>query len=134
SDFRGKDWSAPKKDEDKAPAAKDAKAEKKAGAAEAEAAGQEGAALNQALRAMVDNQKDMKLFLFDTAHPERAQREALPLAHDNIGITDLRAGTRLVGRAMPVSFTATIENFSGREADVQLAIFDDLTGLEMLEV
>src|SRR5262249_27961224 len=88
SDFRGKDWSAPRKDDDKAPPAKEAKAEKKPAALEAEAAGQEGAALLQALRAMVDNQKDMKLFLFDTAHPERAQREALPLAHDNIGLTD----------------------------------------------
>ena len=96
SDFRQKDWS-----------------------------GQEGDALYKNLQSMVDSQKDMKLFLFDTAHPDRAQGQALPLAHDNIGITDLRAGTRVAGRAMPVNFTATITNFSGREADVQLRIFDD---------
>lgn len=96
SDFRQKDWS-----------------------------GQEGDALYKNLQAMVDSQKDMKLFLFDTAHPDRAQGQALPLAHDNIGITDFRAGTRVAGRAMPVNFTAAITNFSGREADVQLRIYDD---------
>jgi len=134
SDFRDKDWYAAKDDKEKESIGKSAKSATKAGPSESDKVGQEGDALYKALRTMVDNQKDMKLFLFDTAHPERAPGQALPLAHDNIGITDLRAGTRLAGRAMPVSFTATIENFSGREADVQVAIFDDLTGREMLEV
>jgi hypothetical protein len=132
SDFRGKDWSAPRKDDDNAAPAKDAKTSKKEAAPEAEA-GQEGAALIQALRAMVDNQKDMKLFLFDTAHPERAQREALPLAHDNIGLTDFRASTRVAGRAMPVSFSATVTNFSSREIPVHVKLFDDDADKELFD-
>ena len=96
--------------------------------------GQEGDALYKNLQSMVDSQKDMKLFLFDTAHPDRAQGQALPLAHDNIGITELRAGTRVAGRAMPVNFTATITNYSGREADVQLRIYDDAVEQELPQV
>lgn len=96
--------------------------------------GQEGDALYKNLQSMVDSQKDMKLFLFDTAHPDRAQGQALPLSHDNIGITELRAGTRVAGRAMPVNFTATISNYSGREADVQLRIFDDANDQELPQV
>ena len=102
--------------------------------AEGEKFGQEGESLYAALRTMVDNQKDMKLFLFDTAHPDRAAGQTLPLAHDNVGIRELRAGTRLAGRAMPVSFTATVANYSAREADVTLVIFDDATEKEKFEV
>ncbi|MCI0681280.1 MAG: BatA domain-containing protein [Gemmataceae bacterium] len=105
SDFRQKDWS-----------------------------GQEGDALYKNLQSMVDSQKDMKLFLFDTAHPDRSHGQSLPLAHDNIGITELRAGTRVAGRAMPVHFTATITNYSGRDADVQLRIYDDATEQELPQV
>ncbi len=96
--------------------------------------GQEGEALYEAFDAMVKDQKDMKLYLFDTAHPDRAAGQAIPLNHDNIGISELRAGTRVAGRAMPVSFTATVTNYSGREMDVQLVIFDDASGQEKLEV
>lgn len=71
----------------------------------------------------------------DVAHPFRIDGQGgVPLSHDNIGIVDLRAGTRIAGKDMPVSFTITVANYSAREADVNVAIFDDSTGQEMLQV
>src|SRR5207237_10342402 len=49
-------------------------------------------------------------------------------------LVDLRAGTRVVGKGMPVIFTATVANYSAREARVNIAVFDDRTGQEMLQV
>jgi hypothetical protein len=105
SDFRSKDWTGP-----------------------------DGEALFTALRALADTSKELKIFHYDVAHPDRTAGQTMPLAHDNIGITELRAGTRVAGRAMPVSFSAVIMNYSGREADVQVRIHDDVTGQEMPEV
>jgi hypothetical protein len=74
--------------------------------------------------------------LIDTAHPYRIVPGpgGVPLSHDNIGIVDLKAGTRVAGKDMPVSFTATIANYSSREAKVNVAIFDDSSGREMLQL
>ncbi|MCS7046770.1 MAG: BatA domain-containing protein, partial [Gemmataceae bacterium] len=85
----------------------------------------EGSALYEALRGLVDHHRELKLFLYDTALPERAAGQPLPLAHDNVGIADFRAGTRVAGKAMPVSFAATIINYSGRESEVHLRIEDE---------
>lgn len=105
SDFRQRDWARP-----------------------------EAENLHQMLQAMTKTSRDFKVRLIDVAHPFWAKGQANPLSHDNIGILDLRAGTKVVGKSMPVSFTATIANFSGREAEVQMVVYDDTTGREMLEV
>ena len=65
----------------------------------------------------------------------RRGREVHPLGvHENIGIADIRAGTRVVGKDMPVTFTATLANFSARQVEVNLVIFDDANGAERHEV
>lgn len=78
---------------------------------------------------------EIEIRLRDVAHPFRIDGQGgVPLSHDNIGIVDLRAGTRIAGKDMPVSFTITVANYSAREADVNVAIFDDSNGQEMLQV
>jgi hypothetical protein len=77
---------------------------------------------------------DIEIKLMDAAHPPRTlDQGGFPLSHDNVGIVDFRAGTRVVGKGMPVTFTVTIANYSAREADVTLTIFNDNTGQEMLQ-
>jgi len=105
SDFRSKDWTGP-----------------------------DGEALFKSLQALADSSKDLKIFNYDVAHPDRGAGQTMPLAHDNIGITELRAGTRVAGRGMPVSFSAVVTNYSGREADVRLRAYDDASGDEMQDI
>ena len=90
--------------------------------------------LHQMLQTMAKNSRDFKVRLIDVAYPLWAKGQATVRSQDNVGILDLRAGTKVVGKAMPVNFTATISNFSGREAEMQMIIYDDATGREMLEV
>jgi hypothetical protein len=104
SDFRQRDWSGP-----------------------------EGEALQKALITMTDS-PDVKIRLFDTSYPARQTGGGVPLSHDNVGILDLRPGTRVAGKDMPVNFTVTLANYSSREAAVNVAIYDDATGQEMLQV
>ncbi len=90
--------------------------------------------LHQTLQTMAKNSRDFKVRLIDVAHPFWTKGQASPLSHDNVGVFDLRAGTKVAGKAMPVNFTAAIANFSGREAEVQMIVYDDASGREMLEV
>jgi hypothetical protein len=77
----------------------------------------------------------VKIWLRDTVHPYRLPGQGgIPASHDNIGILDLRPGTRVAGKDMPVSFTVEVGNFSAREANVNVTIFDDFSGQEMLQV
>jgi hypothetical protein len=71
----------------------------------------------------------------DTVSPYRLVGQGgIPVSHDNIGIVDLRASTRVAGKGMPVTFTATVANYSAREAQVNVAVFDDASGEERHEV
>src|SRR6266545_3206554 len=67
----------------------------------------------------------MKVRLVDTAHPLRVkgQNEA-PVYHDNIGISEIRASTRITGKGMPVQFTVTVANFTPRETDVHITLLN----------
>src|SRR5205085_3767280 len=90
--------------------------------------------LHQMLQTMAKNSRDFKARLIDVAYPLWTKGQGAVRSQDNVGLLDLRAGTKVAGKAMPVNFTATIANFSGREAEVQLIVYDDATGREMLEV
>jgi hypothetical protein len=90
--------------------------------------------LHQMLQSMAKSSRDFKVRMIDVAHPFWSKGQASPLSHDNVGILDLRAGTKVAGKSMPVNFTATIANFSGRDAEVNLIVYDDATGREMQEV
>src|SRR5262245_1896810 len=103
SDFRQKDWGLP-----------------------------EAEPLHKLLAQMAKDQPDLKIRMIDTVHPYRLSGQGgLPLSHENIGITDIRAGTRVAGKDMPVVFTVTLANYSAREAEVNLAVFHD--GSERLD-
>jgi hypothetical protein len=78
---------------------------------------------------------EVEVVLVDTVHPYRTAAQAgIPVSHDNIGLIDLRAATRVVGKDMPVLFTATVANYSAREARVNIAVFDGKSGGEKFEV
>ncbi len=94
-----------------------------------------GEEIYKTLTEMGKNHKDLKIRLIDTVHPYRtAGQGGIPISHDNVALVDLRPSTRIAGKNMPINFTGTIANFSGREADVTLVVVDELTGREMLEV
>jgi hypothetical protein len=79
--------------------------------------------------------KDMKILLHDAAHPGRLPGQGgYPLSHDNVGLVDLRPSTRVVGKNMPVHFTLTVANYSGREAEVNVIIVDERTGNQKFDV
>jgi len=106
SDFRQKDWALP-----------------------------DAEPLHKMLSQMVQDNKDLKVRMIDAVHPYRQSGQGgLPLFHENVGIVDMRAGTRVAGKDMPVMFGVTLANFSAREAEVNLVIYDDATGQERLDV
>jgi hypothetical protein len=62
-------------------------------------------------------------------HPYRtAALGGYPPAHDNVGIAELRSSTRIAGKNMPVSFTAALANYSGREVEANLVVYDESSG------
>src|SRR5262249_43290646 len=77
---------------------------------------------------------ELKVSLRDTAHPYRGSRPGIPVAHDNLAITDFRAATRVAGKDMPVLFTVTIANYGAREAEVNVDIYDNATGTAFLDI
>jgi Aerotolerance regulator N-terminal len=106
SDFRDKDWS-----------------------------GSQAEALQKAVLQLTQDKDRVKVWMKDVAHPIRSSGAGgIPLAHDNVGIVDLRAGTRVAGKGMPVTFAITLANYSAHEASVYVAVYDDATGQEMLQV
>lgn len=93
-----------------------------------------GEGLYRQLLKMVKDNPELKVRPVDCAYPFRLDGQAgYPLAQDNIGIVDFRAGTRVVGKDMPVQFTLTLANFSSREAEVNLVVQDD-AGQDMLQL
>lgn len=91
--------------------------------------------LHKTLIQMARDRGDLKVRLIDTIHPYRTSGQAgAPLSHDNVGIVDLRAGTRVVGRDMPVTFTVTLANYSAREQEVNVVIYKDADGTEQPQV
>ncbi|MCI0639991.1 MAG: BatA domain-containing protein [Gemmataceae bacterium] len=92
-------------------------------------------ALHKLLVEMAKDRPDLKIRLIDSVHPYRTGGQGgMPLAHDNVGIVDLVAGTRVAGKDMPVAFTLSLANYSAREAEVNVVIYDDTTGAERLDV
>jgi hypothetical protein len=106
SDFRHREWAAP-----------------------------DGDSLHKLLLQMAKERSDLKIRLIDAVYPYRsAGQGGSPLSHENVGIVDVRSGTRVAGKDMPVTFTVTLANFSAREAEVNVVVFDDAKGKEKFEV
>ena len=105
SDFRQKEWGVP-----------------------------DGENLHKLLVQMAKDRPDLKIRMIDTVHPYRTSGQGgMPLSHENVGIVDLRAGTRVAGKDMPVTFTVTLANYSAREVEVNIGVFDDASGGEKHE-
>jgi hypothetical protein len=105
SDFRHNDWSSSKAD-----------------------------ALLKEVSGMVQAQKGIKIRPLDTVFPPRSPQGTNPKSSDNVGILDLRPSTRIIGTNMPVQFTVTIKNFSGRPAEFHLEARNENLGKDMLDV
>src|SRR4029077_19917251 len=90
--------------------------------------------LHQMLQTMAKNSRDFKIRLIDVAHPLWEKGRPNAQSHDNVGILDFRAGTKVAGKAMPVNFTATIANYSGHDAEMEVKIYDENNGREMQEI
>jgi hypothetical protein len=86
--------------------------------------GSEAEALHKAVLQLVQEKDRVKLWMKDVAYPERLPGAGGVQSHDNVGIVDLRAGTRVAGKGMPVTFTITLANYSAREANVYVAVYD----------
>jgi hypothetical protein len=91
--------------------------------------------MHKMLVQMAKDRSDLKIRMIDTVHPYRQSgKGGMPLSHENVGIVEIRAGTRVAGKDMPVTFTVTLANYSAREVEVNLVIFDDTTGTERQEI
>jgi hypothetical protein len=100
SDFRQKDWALP-----------------------------DAESLHKMVVQMARERTDLKVRMIDTVHPYRQSGHGgIPLSHENVGIADIRSGTRVAGKDMPVTFTVTLANYSAREAEVNLVIVEDALG------
>jgi Aerotolerance regulator N-terminal len=105
SDFRRSDWARPQAEE-----------------------------LHKIVQGMAADSRDMKILLIDVAHKAWAKGEQAVHSQDNIGIVDFRANTKVAGKGMPVTFTATIANFGDHEAELLASVFDDSMGVERLDI
>jgi len=75
-----------------------------------------------------------KVYLIDTAHPTREPEQGgVPAYHDNLGIVEVRPSTRVASSGSTVRCTATIINYSPRDADVKVVPFNDVDGREISE-
>ncbi len=82
-----------------------------------------------------EHQKRLRINLIDTVQPYRNKAQGgYPQAHDNVGIVDLRPSTRIAGKNMPVNFTATLANYSGREVEVNVVVFNENNGGQIHEI
>jgi hypothetical protein len=94
----------------------------------------DGENLHKLLVQLSKEHPDLKIRMIDAVNPYRTTGQGgIPLAHENVGIVDFRAGTRVVGKGMPVTFTVTLANYSAREVEVNVVIEDD-TGTERKEI
>jgi len=79
--------------------------------------------------------EDVFPVLQDCVYPYRLKDQGgVPLSRDNVGIVDLRASTRVAGKGMPVTFTVTVANYSSRERQVTIPIYNDKKGVEYFEI
>jgi Aerotolerance regulator N-terminal len=79
-----------------------------------------------------DNVK--RIYLIDSAHPTREPEQGgVPAYHDNLGIVEVRPSTRVASSGSTIHVTATIVNYSPRDADVKLVPFNDVDGREISE-
>lgn len=63
--------------------------------------------------------------LSDVAFPARdLALEDTPNGHENVGIVDFRANTRIVGKGMPVTFTVDVANYGVTEKKVTVLIYE----------
>ncbi len=93
----------------------------------------EGTALHEELVKMARERK-ARIRLLDTAEPERKKEAGAPRFNDNVGIVDLRPRTRIVGKDTRVVFTIDVANYGLRDADVNVAIYDDYDGIKREEI
>jgi hypothetical protein len=105
SDFRHVDWSSSKAD-----------------------------ALLKEVSGLVQVHKGIKIRPIDTVFPSRTAAQSFPDSRENVGILDIRPSTRIIGTNMPVQFTVSIKNFSGKLAEVHLEARNENTGKDMLDV
>ena len=105
SDFRHIDWSSSKAD-----------------------------ALVKEVSDMVRTQKGIKIRPIDTVQPIRSAAQGFPDSRDNVGIIDIQPSTRIIGTNMPVQFTVTIKNFSGKQAEFHLEARNENLGKDMFDV
>jgi hypothetical protein len=91
--------------------------------------GPESEALNQEIDGIC--QMGVQVYLVDTADPARGPGTPVPLHHDNLGITDLRAETRVAAKNMPVQFTVSVMNF-GKEEQKGVFLTVRINGVESL--
>lgn len=73
----------------------------------------EAAGLARSLEAL--GQAGVKVNLIDAAHPVRSEAQNVAPYHDNLGVVDLRAQTRVAAKDMPVQFAVTVGNFGVSE-------------------
>jgi hypothetical protein len=100
--------------------------------------GKAGEGLTKELLELVKNHnkdKDIKIRPIDTVYPPRAANQGgFPPSNDNIGIIDFRPDTRIVGAKMPVRFTVSVANFSGKQFEARLLVRNEVTGMDMADV
>jgi hypothetical protein len=95
--------------------------------------GPEAESLHKALRELRADKVQIRPT--DVAHPYRIKGQgSVPLSHDNVALTDLRANTRVIGKGMPVTFTVEVSNFGSRDENINVLVFDDATGKEMQQI
>jgi hypothetical protein len=92
--------------------------------------GPEANAVNQEVDSLC--QTGAQVYLVDAADPTRGGGNQVPLNHDNLGIVDLRAETRVAAKGMPVQFTVTVMNF-GKEKRENVFLTVRVNGAERLE-
>lgn len=83
---------------------------------------EEGEAVKEAVQELTT--AGVKVFLVDVAHPFRKKDDRrAPLAHDNVGVTDLQPAKLVVARYDPLEFTLRVKNYGTSELkNVRFAI------------
>lgn len=98
--------------------------------------GSDGEKVKKELLDLVKDHRDnVKVRIIDTVHPQRAAAQGgYPPSRDSVGIVDVRPSTRIAGKNMPVMFTVSVHNFSGKYVEAMLVARDETTGKDMREV
>ena len=81
--------------------------------------------VNKILVEMAKDRPDLKIRLIDTVHPYRLSGQGASRSRMKMWELSICAGTKVVGKGMPVQFTATLANFSAREMEVNLVVLAD---------